>query len=281
MAKQTLGSPQGPTTGRCAVWSGKQTMRRENRPLAYHTTPSIPPRQRYGVETQWQSTGNPAARLASRPTNVDNGQRCRMRCSLQELGMGDVSHSEGVVWKKESRARPPEAARVPKFRATSLACGARQERPGLQLSPRTCLFLRATPTFFYSSDPDSWVKVLFSVGGENIVHRFCAHRSLILRELFREIHRLLQSRVRFLLQGLRLFRALIASAPRTLSIPFRIRPARVSSYVLQSLAFLFSWERRGHADAMVARSQPDNWMLRLAQTFFPSPNRCYGPGTRL
>jgi hypothetical protein len=142
-------------------------------------------------------------------------------------------------------------------------------------------FSSATPTFFYSSDPDSWVVVLFSVGGQNIVHRFCAHRSLILRELFREIHRLLQSRVRFLLQGLRLFRALIASAPRILSIPFRIQPARVSPYVFQFLAFFFSWECRGHADAMVARFQPDNWMLRLAQTFFPSPNRCYGPGTRL
>jgi len=55
-------------------------------------------------------------------------------------------------------------------------------------------FSSATPTFFYSSDPNPWVEVLFSVGGENIVRRFCVHRSLISRVLFKEVHRLPQSR---------------------------------------------------------------------------------------
>jgi hypothetical protein len=55
MAKRTLGSP--PKTHNGTVRSGEssqQTMRRENRPLAYHTVPSLPPTQRYGVEMRTQ-----------------------------------------------------------------------------------------------------------------------------------------------------------------------------------------------------------------------------------
>jgi hypothetical protein len=130
-----------------------------------------------------------------------------MRCSLQELGVGNVSHPEGEEsGKKESRARPPKAVRVPRFRARA-AYGKNARASNCRLVPA---FSSATPTFFYSSDPDPWVER----------PSFCwkrEHRPSFLYLLFFDLKGSrsekaigfgsLDQRVRFLLQGPRLFRA--------------------------------------------------------------------------
>jgi hypothetical protein len=95
--------------------------------------------------------------------------------------MGNVSHPEGEEsGKRKAEPDPQRQLEFPSLGQPRLraAYGKNARASNCRLVPA---FSSATPTFFYSSDPDPWVAVLFSVGGENIVHRFCTHRSLISR----------------------------------------------------------------------------------------------------
>lgn len=97
-------------------------------------------------------------------------------------------------FRRGGRRKAEPDSRVPKLTLGQIEALRLRAAYGKNARASNCrlvpAFSSATPTFFYSSDPNSWVEVLFSVGGENIVRRFCARRSLISRVPFREVHRL-------------------------------------------------------------------------------------------